>query len=101
MAYLKLLMVEMVELHIRKAAGYSGIQTTDTWKNFRRSERLGIPSWLGVLIRKGDKESRYANIAADAENNQLGPEEGLRRELIDDSAYGLIAVCLLDEEAGR
>jgi hypothetical protein len=97
LSYLRLLMVEMTDLHLRKAAGYSGLKTQDTWTNFRKAERLGATPLLGVLIRKGDKEARYANLYADAQNNQLGPDESLRRELIDDAAYGLISVCLLDE----
>jgi len=97
LSYLNLLMVEMVDLHVRKAAGYSGLDTQDTWKNFRNAERLGKTPLEGVLIRKGDKESRYAQLFRDSQNNMLGPDESLRRELIDDSAYGLIAVCLIDE----
>jgi len=101
LSYLNLLMVEMVDLHVRKAAGYSGLDTKDTWKNFRNAERLGKTPLEGVLIRKGDKESRYAQLFKDSENNMLGPDESLRRELIDDSAYGLIAVCLIDEDTLR
>lgn len=96
LSYLRLLMVEMVELHLKKAAGYSGLETTDTWKNFRKAEELGIPTWKAVLARKQDKVSRYTNLARDLRNDQL-QDESLRDTLRDDSAYGLIAICLLDE----
>ena len=98
LSYLSLLMLEMVELHLKKAAGYSGLETQDTWRNFRGSERIGVPTWLGVLNRKGDKVSRYENLARDASNDLLG-NESLRTTLRDDSAYGLITICLLDEVA--
>lgn len=100
LAYLSLMMLEEVELHIRKAAGYSGLETPDTWRNFRSSERLGTPAWMAVLIRKGDKEARYANLAKDQANDLLG-NESLRTTLRDDSAYANIAICLLDEEAAK
>jgi hypothetical protein len=97
LSYLRILMVEMVDLHIRKAAGYSGLDTNDTWTNFRRAERLGIPAWQGVLVRKLDKTSRVENMVRDRRNNQLGPSEGLRQELIDDASYDLICISILDE----
>lgn len=96
LSYLSLMMLEMVELHLKKAAGYSGLDTPDTWRNFRRSENLGIPPVLGVLNRKGDKVSRYENLVRDSRNDQLG-NESLRTTLRDDAAYALIAICLQDE----
>lgn len=96
-SYLRLLMLEMVTLHLNKAAGYSGLKTTDTWRNFRRAERLGVPAWKAVLVRKGDKVSRYENLALDLRNDQL-QNESLRDTLIDDAAYALIAVDLIDEQ---
>jgi len=98
LSYLRILMVEMVELHIQKAAGYSGLDTKDTWKNFRSAERLGKTALDSVLIRKGDKEARYANLYRDSQNDLINDkDDDLRRTLIDDAAYGLISVCLLDE----
>jgi hypothetical protein len=100
LSYLSLLMLEMVELHIKKAAGYSGLETPDTWRNFRTAEEVGVPAWRGVLIRKLDKVSRVKNLARDESNDQLG-NESLRTTLRDDSAYDLIAICLLDEAADK
>lgn len=93
--FLKIVMEEMPNLHLRKAAGYG--RKTDTWANFRGSERLGVPTWKAVLIRIQDKMSRVENLALDPANDLIG--EGLEKEAQDAAAYFVIEQCLLREQS--
>lgn len=83
-------------LHIEKAAGYSGIEASDTWKNFREAEDWGSTPLQGCLIRLGDKYKRAQNVFASEMADQVG--EPLPKTLFDLSQYALIAVCLWEEE---
>lgn len=93
--YLKLL-EDMKELHIKKNAGYAGIDNPDAWANFRMSEAFGVPAFLGCLVRLSDKYIRVTNLVKNPKNEQVG--ENIKDTLLDLAAYALIAVCLLDEE---
>lgn len=86
----------MRELHIAKAAGYSG-EGEDTWENFREAEKWGVPTVLSVLSRMGDKYLRAQNLARDPQLDQVG--EPLSTTLIDLASYALIAVCVLEEKS--
>lgn len=92
--YLQLL-DEMRELHVRKNAGYAG-DSEDRWANFRRSERFGVSSFLGCVVRLSDKYIRVENLIANPNNEQVG--ESIKDTLMDLSAYALIALCLLEQE---
>jgi hypothetical protein len=92
--YLQIVMEEMPNLHLRKAAGYG--QKKDTWANFRGSRRIGVPTLKAVWIRLQDKVSRAENLLFDPNNDQIG--EGLERELPDLAAYAVIDLCILREE---
>jgi len=92
--YLKLL-EEMKSLHIRKNAGYSG-ESTDRWANFRMSEVLGVPAYLGALVRMSDKWIRITNLIKNPNLDQVG--ESVEDTLMDLAAYCLIVICLLREK---
>lgn len=92
--YIKLL-DEMRALHIKKNAGYSG-DSVDRWANFRLSEQLGVPAYLGALVRMSDKWIRITNLIKNPNFDQVG--ESLRDTLFDLAAYALIVICLLDEK---
>lgn len=92
------LLDEARELHIKKAAGYSG-EGQDTWKNFREVERLGLTPYQGVLVRMLDKVSRIISVSKNPDNDQL-KDETIRDTLMDLSTYSLIAICLKEEEQG-
>lgn len=88
------------ELHVRKNAGYAGAGNPDPWANFRMCEELGVPAWLGCLVRMSDKFIRVENLLKDPDNERVG--EGIADTLADLGAYALIAVCLIEEMlAGR
>lgn len=90
------LLDEMRDTHIRKSAGYSGMDNPDTWANFRQSEGFGVSPFLGCLVRMSDKFIRVQNLVKNAKNDKVG--ESLKDTLIDLASYALIAICLLEEK---
>lgn len=89
------LLDQMKDLHSRKSAGYSG-NDSDTWANFRMSERFGISAFLGCLVRMSDKYIRITNLVKNPNNEQVG--ESIKDTLLDLASYSLIAICLLEDE---
>lgn len=90
------LLKQMEELHIRKNAGYSGMDNPDAWANFRMCENFGVSAFKGCLVRMSDKYIRVTNLVKNPKNEQVG--ENVKDTLFDLAAYALIAVCLLEEE---
>lgn len=90
------LLKEMENIHIAKNAGYSGKDNPDPFANFRMSERFGISSFLGCLVRMSDKFIRVQNLVKNKENNMVN--ENLKDTLIDLANYAIIAICLLEEQ---
>jgi hypothetical protein len=84
------------EIHVKKAAGYSGSDNEDQWANFREATNWGITPLQGCLVRMGDKYRRAQNLIRDPANDQVG--EGLHDTLMDLSNYAKIAICLWEEE---
>lgn len=89
------LLEEMKATHIKKSAGYAGKDNPDTFANFRKCERIGIPAWKGCVTRLMDKYERMVNVIGDKANEQIG--ETLKDTLIDQASYCLITICLLEE----
>lgn len=92
--YLELLDI-MKDVHIRKNAGYAGVDNPDPWANFRMSEAFGVDPFIGCLVRMSDKYIRVSNLVKSPANEMVG--ESIKDTLIDLAAYALIAVCLLEE----
>ncbi len=90
------LLEQMKEIHIRKNAGYAGMDAIDSWANFRMSEAFGVSAFLGCLVRMSDKYIRITNLVKNPKNEQVG--ESIKDTLIDLAAYALIGICLLDEK---
>ena len=95
--YLKLL-DEMLELHIKKNAGYSG-DSPDRWANFRLAEAFGVSTFLGVMVRMSDKWIRITNLIKNPPFDQV--EESIDDTLFDLAAYALIAICIRREKRGK
>ena len=85
------LIEEIRKLHNSKSEDYT--PDGDPMHNLRRSEAYGVPAWKGVLIRLSDKQSRIEQLASGKKPNH----ESLRDSLIDQAAYSLLCICLLDE----
>lgn len=92
--FLKLL-DEMRELHCRKAADYG--RGADPFANVRASAEFGIPAWVGVMIRAGDKLHRIKSFVANGSLKNESVEDSLK----DLAAYSLIALVLLREEQAK
>lgn len=90
---------DMINLHTRKNAGYSGLDNPDPWANFRLCEVFGIAAEQGVLTRMSDKYSRFVRLQENADNEQVG--EAIEDTVIDLAAYSLILVCLIEERAQK
>jgi len=87
---------EMIDLHVRKSAGYAGKDNLDPWENFRTSTLFGVEPWRGALVRAGDKWTRLTNIVQNPENDQIG--EGIESEGMDLAAYMVIISVLYAED---
>lgn len=96
--YLELLR-EAETLHIAKNAGYAGADNPDPWANFRLSEPLGVPAYLGALIRLSDKYARITSLIQNPDNERVG--ESIIDTLKDLSAYALIVICLYEEQQAK
>jgi hypothetical protein len=60
-------------------------------------EQFGITATDGVITRMSDKWSRLQALWHDRSNDQVG--ESITDTLMDLSAYSLILICLLNEQA--
>lgn len=85
---------EMRELHQRKAADYGRGQ--DPFANVRASAEFGIPAWVGVMVRAGDKLHRVKSFI----HNGSLKNESLEDSLQDLAAYAIIALVLFREQQG-
>jgi len=86
------LIEELKRLHESKNHDYA--EDSDPLSNLRKSERLGVPAWKGVLVRLTDKWSRIEQLAG----GKTPKHESLRDSLIDNAVYSLLAILLLDEK---
>lgn len=101
------LLEEMKRIHDRKNSDYS--KKGDPLSNFRLVEEIGMPAWLGVLVRITDKYSRIVQLANKALSDEEAAvkDESIRDTLIDLANYCVLCVILFEqwstekETAGR
>lgn len=88
---------EIKELHDRKQSDYGS--ASDPFLNVRGSEELGIPAWVGAVLRNNDKQVRLNKAAKDTV--EMGfpalTNEGVLDSLKDQAVYALIAYVLYEE----
>jgi len=84
----------MTSIHKKKDADYSG--DNSSLGNFRESEKLGIPAWVGAFVRLQDKYARACNLIRSSV--AVVEDETLEDTLIDLANYAVIVLCLLKEE---
>ena len=89
------LLVEMRELHDRKAADYGSDE--DPLANYRESEGFGVPAWLNCILRLAEKLVRIKSYCRKGrlENEQMDDA------MLDIPNHGLIALQLWREAKQR
>jgi hypothetical protein len=90
------LLETMKTIHINKNRGYAGIDNPDPWANFRESEKFGVSSFKGCMVRMSDKFIRLVNVIKNPEADQVN--ETIEDTLLDLANYCLIAICLWREK---
>ena len=86
------LLVDMAEMHARKASDYGTDQ--DSFANVRSAVDFGVEAYKGALIRAGDKVARLKTYA---QKGTLA-NEGVEDSMLDLACYALIALVLFREE---
>lgn len=81
------------ELHSKKSHDY-GDREGDPLDNLHASRELGVPDWVGVLIRANDKWRRIKNYA----KHRSLVNEDVTEDLVDMANYLILARVLLEEE---
>jgi len=81
---------EMKQIHVTKSSDYGD---SDPYKNLRECEHLNIPSWVGTVIRMGDKMARIKNFVKLRSLNH----ESIEDSLLDLATYSVIALVLYRE----
>ena len=89
------LLNQIKEIHANKNHDYANNE--DSLSNLKLCKTLlGIPSWIGTIVRILDKVSRVAEFARKGELKVKS--EGIRDTFIDLAVYSLLAVILMEEE---
>lgn len=85
------------EMHVAKGADYS--RPEDILSNLRVCEQMGVPAWIGVLVRLSDKFERVKNLARKLQAGEAAAvkNESIIDTLMDAAAYCLLAVILIEE----
>jgi hypothetical protein len=84
---------EMVELHDRKNRDYAG---GEYLSNFLMCEKhIGVPAWVGCVIRLSDKMARIMNLAKTDEIS-VG-DETITDTLMDLAVYAIITRILYED----
>ncbi len=84
---------EMVELHDKKNHDYAG---EEYLSNFLMCEKyIGVPAWVGCIIRLSDKMARIMNLAKTDEVS-VG-DETITDTLMDLAVYAIITRILYED----
>jgi len=86
-------------LHSDKNRDYAG---DDPLANLKRCEHFGLPSWLGVVVRLSDKDSRFESWLKrqmSNDNTAMAVRDESVYDTLDDRAiYTILLRILLEEE---
>jgi kynureninase len=84
---------EMVEIHDKKNKDYAG---DEYLSNFLMCEKhMGVPAWVGCIIRLSDKMARLMNIARTEE--VAVSDESVTDTLTDLAVYAIITRILYED----
>lgn len=84
---------QLGSLHDRKQEDYGA--EGDPFANIRASEKWGIPSWVGALVRLNDKVHRLQQFAIKGSLANESAEDSM----LDIAVYAVIALLLYREES--
>ena len=84
---------ELAIIHSTKNHDYA--QAKSPLSNLTRSERIGVPAWIGCLIRMQDKFDRIENFAK--QRNLAIADETITDTLNDLANYSILCRILYDE----
>jgi hypothetical protein len=88
----QVLLDELQQLHDGKNSDYA--TDDDPLSNLRGAARMGVNPVTGVVIRLSDKWARIEQLI----KGKSPKNESLRDSLMDNAAYSLLAIILLDEQ---
>lgn len=88
------LLDELAELHSRKNSDYATEE--EPLSNLKRCEKLGIPAWMGVIVRLEDKWDRIEKIAK--KGKPAVSEESIIDTLKDSAVYALLCIVLIENK---
>lgn len=91
------LLLKAARLHEKKNSDYAGDH--DPLKNFRRSEEISIPAWIGCEVRLSDKYSRVIEATKKIiEGKELSvSDEKIEDTFLDLANYSLLCLVLYEE----
>jgi hypothetical protein len=91
------LLDEMKRIHSMKNADYS--KDEDPLSNFRIIESIGIPAWIGIVVRLSDKLSRIMQLTRKALGGREAAvkDETVKDTLIDLANYSILCTILYEE----
>jgi hypothetical protein len=79
-------LLQMLKLHSSKSNDYAN--DANPFANIELCERVGFPSYKGVIIRLGDKYSRLLNALV----GKLFIHESVEDAFLDNSCYSIIGL---------
>lgn len=92
---------DCMELMRTKSSDYCHPLVNDSLSNFRKSHALGVPAWMGTLVRMSDKWERIVTLAYKKTVMNEGPavrDESIEDTLRDIINYAAIVLVLYREE---
>jgi len=87
-------LLSVFEMHMKKAKDYGSGE--NPYKNIEATEELGIPAWVGVTMRMGDKEVRIKSFLT---KGSLA-NESVRDSIHDNAVYGILRLMEYDRAEG-
>jgi len=92
---------ELQDLHDRKNSDYA--QEKRPLSNLQMCEEMGLPAWIGVIIRLGDKYSRLVQLARKYLRGESAAvkEETVADTFRDNAVYSILGMILYEEASTK
>jgi hypothetical protein len=83
-------LLSVLDMHLKKGKDYG--DNTNPYANIEASEKWGIPAWVGIALRMGDKEQRIQSFLL---KGGLA-NESVRDSIHDNAVYGILRLMEYD-----